>query len=52
MKNRKREPPQIGVALTLGDRLYCYPKCGNLMDRDHQAAVNIDREGFQLFCAA
>ena len=38
--------------LTLGDRLYSCPKCGNLMDRDHQAAINIDREGFRLFCAA
>lgn len=42
----------IHKELTLGDRLYCCPKCGNLMDRDYQAAVNIDREGFRLFCTA
>ena len=43
---------RIHKELTLGDRLYFCPKCGNLMDRDHQAAVNIDKEGFRLFCAA
>jgi putative transposase len=40
----------IHKELTLSDRLYCCPNCGNLMDRDHQAAINIDKEGFRLFC--
>lgn len=35
--------------LKMKDRMYECPVCGNLMDRDHQAAVNIDREGFRIF---
>ena len=35
--------------LKLEDRLYECPVCGNRMDRDHQAAVNIDREGYRIF---
>ena len=34
--------------LKLNDRSYICPKCGYVMDRDHQAAVNIDREGLNL----
>lgn len=35
--------------LTLSDRTYVCPKCGNVMDRDEQAAVNIDTEGMRVF---
>ncbi|MGN1023917.1 MAG: RNA-guided endonuclease InsQ/TnpB family protein [Lachnospiraceae bacterium] len=34
--------------LKLNERTYICPKCGHVMDRDHQAAVNIDREGFSI----
>ena len=34
--------------LELNDRTYICPKCGHVMDRDYQAAVNIDREGLNL----
>ena len=35
--------------LTLSDRLYICPHCGSLIDRDWQAALNIQREGLRLF---
>lgn len=35
--------------LKLSDRLYVCPGCGTAMDRDHGAAVNIDREGLRIF---
>jgi len=35
--------------LKLSDRTYICPQCGHVMDRDHQAAVNIDKEGFRIF---
>ena len=35
--------------LELSDRTYACPVCGNVMDRDEQAGVNIDREGLRLF---
>ena len=35
--------------LTLADRVYECPVCGMLMDRDDNAAVNIDREGLRIF---
>lgn len=35
--------------LKLSDRTYVCPVCGQVMDRDHQAAVNIDREGMRIF---
>ena len=34
--------------LKLNDRTYICPKCGHVMDRDYQAAVNIDREGLRI----
>ena len=34
--------------LKLSDRTYICPECGNVMDRDLQAAVNIDREGLRI----
>ena len=34
--------------LKLSDRTYICPACGHVMDRDVQAAVNIDREGLRL----
>ena len=30
--------------LKLKDRTYVCPKCGHVMDRDYQAAVNIDKD--------
>lgn len=38
----------IHKELTLADRTYVCPKCGNVLDRDQQAAVNLDREGLRL----
>lgn len=35
--------------LTLSDRTYICPHCGHVMDRDEQAAVNIDIEGMRVF---
>lgn len=34
--------------LQLGDRTYECPVCGNVMDRDEQAAINIDNEGLRI----
>ena len=39
----------IHKELTLNDREYECPHCNHLMDRDHQAAVNIDTEGLRIF---
>lgn len=39
----------IHKELKLSDRVYVCPHCGSVMDRDHQAAVNIDREGLRLY---
>lgn len=38
----------IHKELKLNDRTYICPKCGHVMDRDYQAAVNIDREGLRM----
>ena len=35
--------------LQLSDRLYICPVCGHVMDRDEQAAQNIDEEGLRIF---
>lgn len=35
--------------LTMSDRTYICPKCGHFMGRDYQAALNIDKMGFQMF---
>ena len=35
--------------LDLEDRMYVCPECGHIMNRDRQAAINIDREGMQLY---
>lgn len=34
--------------LKLSDRTFICPKCGNTMNRDHQAAINIDKEGLRI----
>jgi len=39
----------VHAELKLSDRVYICPKCGHVMNRDHQAAVNIDREGLRIF---
>lgn len=39
----------IHKELKLSDREYICPICGHAMDRDHQAAVNIDREGLRIY---
>lgn len=39
----------IHKELKLSDRDYICPKCGQVMDRDHQAAINIDREGMRIY---
>lgn len=39
----------IHKELKLSDRVYCCPHCGNAMDRDVQAAKNIDVEGYNIF---
>ena len=35
--------------LQLSDRIYICPECGNVMDRDHQAACNILKEGIRIW---
>lgn len=35
--------------LTLSDRLYVCPNCGNIIDRDWQAAINILLEGLRIY---
>ena len=39
----------IHKELTLSDRTYICPVCGNIIDRDAQAAHNIDIEGMRMF---
>lgn len=39
----------IHKELQLSDRQYLCPACGHVMDRDVQAAKNIDEEGFRIF---
>ena len=34
--------------LSLSERTYVCPVCGNVMDRDEQAALNIDDEGMRI----
>ena len=38
--------------LTLDERTYVCPVCGNIMDRDEQAGINLDREGLRIFIEA
>ena len=38
--------------LKLSDRTYVCPVCGNLIDRDEQAAINIDLEGLRILLSA
>ena len=35
--------------LTLSDRIYVCPVCGNVIDRDENAAVNIREEGLRIY---
>ena len=35
--------------LKLSDRQYVCPVCGNVMDRDHQAAINIRDEAIAIY---
>jgi len=42
----------IHKELSLSDRTYICPKCGHVMDRDQNAAMNIDSEGLRLFIEA
>lgn len=35
--------------LKLSDRTYICPKCGHVMNRDYQAAINIDVEAMKIF---
>lgn len=35
-------------SLSLSDRVYICPCCGNIIDRDLQAAINIKREGLRI----
>lgn len=37
--------------LQMSDRMYVCPHCGSVMDRDHQAAIDIDREGMRMLIA-
>jgi putative transposase len=39
----------IHKELTINDREYICPACGHAIDRDYQAAINIDEEGMRLF---
>lgn len=39
-------------SLTLADRIFICPECGNLIDRDYQAALNIKKEGLRVLTAA
>jgi len=39
----------IHKGLTLSDRLYICPSCGNIIDRDWQAAINILSEGLRIY---
>jgi putative transposase len=42
----------VNKELEMKDRIYYCPKCGNLMDRDHQAGVNLDAEGLRILLEA
>ena len=39
----------VHKGLTLSDRTYICPECGNLIDRDWQAALNILDEGLRIY---
>jgi putative transposase len=39
-------------SLTLSDRIYICPVCGNIIDRDYQAANNIKNEGLRILLEA
>lgn len=34
--------------ITMKDRIYICPSCGHVMDRDHQAAVNLKEEALRI----
>ena len=38
--------------LKLSDRTYICPECGNIIDRDYQASVNLKRYGESKICEA
>ncbi len=38
--------------LSLSDRTYICPACGHAIDRDKQAAINLDNEGLRIFIEA
>lgn len=40
---------RVHKELKLSDRLYVCPLCGNSMNRDYQAAMNIDKEGLRIY---
>ena len=35
-------------SLSLSDRIFICDNCGNIMDRDHNAAINIEVEGLRI----
>ena len=39
----------VKKGLQKNERTYICPMCGNTMDRDEQAAINIDRESMSIF---
>ena len=39
----------IHKGLELSDRLYICPRCGHVLDRDENAAINIREEGYRIY---
>ena len=39
----------VHKGLTLSDRLFICPECGHIIDRDWQAAINIQSEGLRIY---
>jgi len=50
--NDEGECGYVHKELQLSDRTYVCPVCGNLIDRDEQAAINIDLEGLRILLSA